>query len=591
MKSMPIGKILIDKLSEPQLGDLLTLIFNQLDRQLLTDLLEADHGDALALVKKYWKTQDKGKIQPPTARRSLPEEWNALWQEWDALVAELGDDEGEYACQKREWECSTFDGERFSRDLDHVADRMLPLLDQIFPTGLSDEGIYEDKLNEIETGIYEYPEWMESDNEKCRLGRAVTQCFLKWEWLASLNKTQPETVFFDRILEIERSMQVIELDEPAYCDYFLKLPDPIQRSVFEHLGRQIHQSAERKSDSVITKWKKIYHALSESYNPEKYLENCRALLPEDWHYAIPLVEFHLKKKEYQEAEKLIEHTFALFHREKAKPWQLEKGLLIDYFTQPEPDLDIIQLLKDWIDITCKLDKTDRQTILEFHLCLYQFPFDWDAVADAFHRYGTGAVQKTILHLFKAWKHYIVKKSLITLLEPGQDVSNTWIQWLIDFRVDQTGDSKGFMTKLESWLNGLARNPESFKKNYPLVYCLTQDIGELQSLGTQYPNLFSYIILPSETDPELNRVRRAWLNQVTGGAIREWIVECWKQNITCLVPDPSDARHSDYSQFAHWLQVVYELNPQGYHDLIESWKQEHKKRRNLWNAVKAAGLPV
>lgn len=591
MKLTPIGKTLIDKLSDQQLGDLLNVIFNQLDRQILNNLLEQDNPETLNLAKKYWKTLDKSKGSVKVPGQSIQEEWKELWQEWDALVAELGDDEGEYACQKGEWESSTFDSERFSRDLDEVSGRMVPLLEQIFPLVLSDEGIFEDKLNEIETGIYEYPEWMESDNEKCRLGPEITQCFLKWEWLASFNKTQPETVFFDRILEIERSMQIIELDENAYYNYFISLPDHIQCTVFEHLGKQILLGTDTKNDGVLTKWKKIYHALSELYNPEKYLENCRSRLPEDWHFAIPLVEFHLKKKEYQEAEKLIEHTFTFFNREKSKNWQPEKGLLVDNFSVSQPDQDIVQLLKNWLDITRMLENSDRQMVLEFQLSVYQSPFEWDSIIDSYQKLFSSPVQIPIAHLFKLWKQYIVRKSLITQLDPGQDVSNTWIQWLIDYKVDYQSDQNWFGSKMEQWLAGLTQNPEEFKKNYPLIYCLTQDLGDIHAGADKYPNLFLYIILPSEIDPTLNQVRRNWLKQVMTDQVNEGIMECWKQNITSLVPNPSDARHSDYTQFAHWLGVVYELNPQGYHALVESWKFEHKKRRNLWNAVKSAGLPM
>lgn len=62
-------------------------------------------------------------------------------------------------------------------------------------------------------------------------------------------------------------------------------------------------------------------------------------------------------------------------------------------------------------------------------------------------------------------------------------------------------------------------------------------------------------------------------------------------MTTLVPDPAQAHKSDYQVHASWLVVVNELNPDACRAIIDKWKIDHKKRRNLWMDLEAQHLPV
>jgi hypothetical protein len=70
-----------------------------------------------------------------------------------------------------------------------------------------------------------------------------------------------------------------------------------------------------------------------------------------------------------------------------------------------------------------------------------------------------------------------------------------------------------------------------------------------------------------------------------------LMKCWQQNIAMLVPDPARSSKSSYEYHAAWLAVVNELNPAACRAIIGHWKVDHKKRRNLWLAIKAKKLPV
>ena len=70
-----------------------------------------------------------------------------------------------------------------------------------------------------------------------------------------------------------------------------------------------------------------------------------------------------------------------------------------------------------------------------------------------------------------------------------------------------------------------------------------------------------------------------------------LVAFWKDNILAFVPNPSDAYSSQYSEHAEWVLAVEELNPTACSEIIRKWKIDHKRRRNLWKALRQAGFSV
>jgi hypothetical protein len=53
--------------------------------------------------------------------------------------------------------------------------------------------------------------------------------------------------------------------------------------------------------------------------------------------------------------------------------------------------------------------------------------------------------------------------------------------------------------------------------------------------------------------------------------------------------PEAAQKSDYTQHAHWMAALRELAPQSYEDLLNTWRVDHHRRRNLWEAMSRMGL--
>jgi len=70
-----------------------------------------------------------------------------------------------------------------------------------------------------------------------------------------------------------------------------------------------------------------------------------------------------------------------------------------------------------------------------------------------------------------------------------------------------------------------------------------------------------------------------------------VMEFWKRNAALLVPDPAHAGGSDYTACAEWLAVVLDLDPPTYTRILQDWSVRHRRRRNLWQALRKRRLPL
>jgi hypothetical protein len=91
------------------------------------------------------------------------------------------------------------------------------------------------------------------------------------------------------------------------------------------------------------------------------------------------------------------------------------------------------------------------------------------------------------------------------------------------------------------------------------------------------------------EQENTKYRCAWLEKMNGQQFIPQLMECWKRNVGILVPDPSTAHRSRYNHHAQWMAVVKELNLASYQKIIDQWKIDHSRRKNLWAALKEFGL--
>jgi isochorismate hydrolase len=63
-----------------------------------------------------------------------------------------------------------------------------------------------------------------------------------------------------------------------------------------------------------------------------------------------------------------------------------------------------------------------------------------------------------------------------------------------------------------------------------------------------------------------------------------VIGYWKAHLHSFVPHPEDVHKSDYTQHARWMAALRELAPKNYETLLEKWRVDHHRRRNLWQAM-------
>jgi uncharacterized protein (DUF1697 family) len=591
MKFKTIGYRLMEAMTKDQIAHMLDAIFDLWDSRKIDDLLQKLNKDVATTLSRlvFSQTSSPERISSDEKYR---EEWEQLWGEWEELIYEVGDEEGRYAEQEHHWEEPYFDGYSLAVDLDKVAEKMLPILDKIYRLGIEDDNLFEEELSTIDYHIKEYPEWMSADHEGCYLHHAVTQCVLKWEWLAS----KSAMTFVERMIEIEKRLNLIGLDRDTFTDFFDSLSEYDKKQVYEHItSNRTNSIWEERLNSSNSRWHQIYHSFSEIFNPDTYLDTCRALLHENWHYGLPLIDDLLKKNNHSEAEKVYEQTIVSYAGQTSrKDWQPEACLLIFslMYGYGSADDTVIKLLQDWIQVAGKLNMPSKADSLKLQIVTYQNPYHWDAVAKVFQEINHHPFLSTAAKLIRQWQQFILTIDLGNSFRNDKEPDDCWIRWLMETGLDEGKNEKWFAKKIKTWLESFCRNPSTqFQKRQKYICILTRDICDIYALKKRHHNLYRIVSMGTSGYKGSVASRQAWLKKMHADQFIPLIIECWKQNVVKLLPDPSHAHKSVYEEHALWLAVVKEQNPSAYQKVIDKWKIDHKRRKNLWKAIRKSNLAV
>ncbi len=591
MKSKTIGYRLMEALTKDQIAHMLDAIFDLWDSRKIDDLLQKLNKDVAATLSRFVFSQTSSP-EEIISDEKYREEWEQLWGEWGELIYEVGDEEGRYAEQEHHWEAPYFDGYLLADDLDKVAEKILPILDKIYKLGIEDDNMFEEELSTIDYHIKEYPEWMGAEDEGCYLNRAVTQCVLKWEWLAS----KSAATFVERMIEIEKGLNLIGLDRDTFTDFFDSLSEYDKKQVYEHItSNRTNSIWEERLNSSNSRWHQIYHSFSEIFNPDTYLDTCRALLHENWHYGLPLIDDLLKKNNHSEAEKVYEQTIVSYAGQiSCEDWQPEACLLISLlrYGYDSPDDTVIKLLQDWIQVAGKLNMASKADSLKLQLVTYQNPYHWDAVAKVFQEINHHPFSSTAAKLITQWQQFILTIDLGNSFRNDKEPDDCWIRWLMETGLDEGKNEKWFAKKIKTWLESFCRNHTiQFQNQQKYISLLTRDICDIYALKKRHHNLYRIVSMSTSGYKGSVVSRQAWLKKMHADQFIPLITECWKQNVVKLLPDPSHAHKSVYEEHALWLAVVKEQNPLAYQKVIDKWKIDHKRRKNLWEAIRKLDLAV
>ncbi|SLM29681.1 hypothetical protein MTBBW1_1940008 [Desulfamplus magnetovallimortis] len=575
MTKKTFGKQLIEALTIDEMARLLDGLLSSMDKKHIKQVLSDLNNENIEEIASQLLFSDK--TTKVVSDNKFIQEWDELWRSWNRCVSKLGDEDGEYVCQDNHWETPYFGSNDFAEDLEKIAVKMLPYLDRISQMQEDEPELFQVALQEVESGIMEYPEWMGAEYSDAYFSVSATECMVKWAWL---NADSVET-FLNSLIETEDNLKIISMDNQGYFNCIDALSEDDQKEIYDYINENKDTPVWKKRlNDKYCIWHQVYHTFSSQFDQTSYLETCRNMFHENWEYGIPLIEDSLKNDRLAEAEELSRQTINSFlDREEKNLWNPEKSLLISdrkYFYS-SPNRSIIELMKNWMDIADKINMPSRVNALKFQIVTYETTYEWDKVVSVIEIIDTSAVSG----LIEEWKECCAHRA-------SYQSKNPWIKWLMDATLDKDKDSSWFFKKIKEWLKTLSDNPKELIDQKTNLFTLTFALAELSDLRKKYPSLFKAIYHPREGDPQNPSILKG-LKKVNGVALAPLLEEFWVKHLLDFLPDPVHAHKSNYDSHAMWLAALREVNPKEYQTILSRWKQKHHRRRNLWKAIQEAGL--
>lgn len=595
-KEPSVGQKVIEALTEEQLAHLLDVLLDR-NHEVLWHKLPLLDQETARTVEHVVTRHQAGSAEDQTpcvlSRDKLKEVWDGLWERWNRVMAQLGDDEGSYSVQEVHWEPPYFDGFSLSRDLEEIAEQMLPYLERAFESFHESE-LFSGALIDIEESIAEYPEWMSVEHEEpVTLGPCATQCLLQWIWKdAGLSEDQGWS-FLDSLKSLFNTLEMIELDAPECGRFVASLPVESAQKVYQHF-EIFRENTER--EVLVSPWIHLRDALNRRFCHEDYLATCKAHLDSNWLYGLDIIDDSMSKQDYASAEAWLSKTSASYFLMPIETgWLPEQSLFIDHaqLISLKEHEDIDRLFQAWITVEHHLENSLRCAAAELQRAVFKYQFQIDRVLDACKAsMETSETRQTLEPLLQAWKDHLAFLSGFTPDTEGTEADWSWLHWLIEARREGEDQEHVFQTKIQGWLQQLAGKPERIRSEYDTLSCLTLDLNHISEFDQGCPMLIHVLDMDNpgyHLDEELTSERQALLSRFASDGLVQLTMHVWESCLHLLVPDPSTARKSNYMPHAKWLKALEEVNPSACQAVLQTWQQTHRRRRNLWQALRETGL--
>jgi hypothetical protein len=597
-----LGDNLFEALTQQEIATLLNALLATLPPGMQDAMLDQLSPNTRQTVQRILSDSLTPGATSPTKAVStakLEQTWSNLWQRWDAIVDEAAQEDGQYMAQDEHWEPPYFDQTAFIYDLEQVAQEMRPLVQSAFENNFSPDVGFADALSAAEDDMSAaMPDWIEID-ESFDLEENLTFCLLEWEWLKFKDEGGDAFAFAKQILDWEETFTYVVLDGNTFLNFFTQLPEADQAAIFEGLTSHKSTPSWKKGlENTYSHWHILYMYYVEQYTPEQYLDNLRTTISQQWQNGLPVIEDLLAKQDYQESLKVIQETLAamLKHEQGEPSWTPETSLLfatVNWYGDDAGRLENHRTLLDYYQQTAKeLDQIQLVNALSLQLIAFDHCFDWETMLKAIEEVAVS--QQTRQALLASWRDYIIKRA-----KPyswggfewrTQPRDTWWLHWLIESIVDEEIGPVWFQQKMRQWLTRLPGDQSSLGEDFGFLRLLTKDLTEISAPGKcQYPKFYQVVVRPNELSSPDHTSRQAYLKQYAANDLLDQVMAYWKTHLQNFVPRPEAAQKSDYTQHAHWMAALRELAPQSYEDLLNTWRVDHHRRRNLWEAMSRMGL--
>ncbi len=591
-----VGDNLIEALTHQEIAKLLDVLLTAVSPTTQNEALDQLPPNTKQTVQQILTpSQTPTKAVSSTAK--LEQTWSDLWREWDAIVLEGSFEDGEYIAQEEHWEPPYFDQYAFINDLEKVAEKMRPLIPKAVEQFFSPSQGFAEAIEEAEDAVNGgLPEWMEL-HEGFYLEEHLTYCVLAWEWHIVQEDEKTSFDFAQKILDWEDILTQTVLDENTFLDFFDQLSKTDQEILYRGFtNHKDEPSWKKRLNNTHSYWHTLYMTCVEQQSPERYLDNLRTTIPQQWQNGLPIIEDFLTKKAYQESLQVVQETMTamLKSSRNGEGWAPETSLLLPLVNVSYSDTSGLKnhksLLRFYRKTAVKLNQTQLANTLAIQLTAFNHFFDWEKMLQAFA--DAAVSEQTRQALFESWRKYIIKTSKPHTWNSfswnTQSHDEWWLHWLIESVVDGQKGADWFQQEIKQWLAHLPTN--QLGDNFAFLRLLTADLAKINNQSKkQYPKFYQVVIRPSElTSPDQNS-RRAYLKQVAADDLFEQVMAYWKKNLQNLVPKPELAQKSIYTQQANWMAALRELVPHEYALLLNKWRVDHQRRRNLWKAMAKMGL--
>lgn len=542
----------------------------------------------------------KGLPEPGPAK--VREEWERAWEEWNDIIARACDEEGDYVIQEHDWEAPYFDPTSVTHDLEPIAAKMAKLLPQVFEKNIDPNFSFaqavRENVEEISSGL---PDWMDAfQSEGFDLGPQVTRCLIEWEWRKARRQGMAAFPFVDQLCELEASSQALSLDEQAVAKFIRGLDAQAKNEI--RIGMQKNRGQgrwKRSLDSAYSGWFQIYKELCRGQDRPAYLENCRTRVNQDWTLALPVVKDLRQRKDHAEILKICGEALRSFlHLRPEEKWDVRENFLAPragWHQNGEPDARLLQVLEAWENAARALKEGEAAAAIRLQADLLRNWKNWDKALAAFQRITDPGFFPMRQRLFTQWRDHVAEQSLEHVFYDDGPIERTqsphWIHALADAAWEgQTGQAT-FQAWLRRWLAHAERNPEALRRSQNPLARLSLDIETASWLSRVSPALVRILADGWSDDPSVRASRRKWLERMGASFLVPELLSFWKRNIRSFIPDPARVEGSNYDRCAAWVQAFSDLQPEACREMLHRWSDMHRRRRNLWRALRKKALPV
>ncbi len=593
---MNIAKKFIDGITAKQLEDFISSVFKLTDKKRNNIILDCMDED----VSKIYKTIVKSNAHSSNSDASkiiatddkFEEEFKTLLLKLNSCIMELGDEEGEYVDQEHHWDSPEFDAYSFSNDIDKVFTQMLPMLNRIHELNIINDDYFTNLAEEIESGITSFPEWMGAEYSEFELDKKGAECILKWNWLnrESINSflTKTKEFYYTKPCTSHFAQSFLQ-DESK---------ENLKELYNELCALKKASGWTEEINNVNSIWHDIFHTTEKVADNTAFLKTSQDMINQKWEYGIPVYENYNKNEDFVNAEEYCGLSVSEFFRQNTYGdfnTNINHTIYATHCNKTDPRLN--KIFTDWVELCKTLDISEKAGAVKVQYDFYLKPYDWKNLRTLFlNNKGLSCYDNYL----REWKLFVQRKTLPH--NYSSDNNNNWLNWLIDFLLDENKQS--FIVRTAKWLESPIKVTSSFDrgKDFQLLLRLSKDILPATGILNSYPTLKSYIVTADHSsfdvydfgakDPsqqELNSNRLAYLKQTGTESLKENIINAWMNNVHKFIPSPADVRKADYSRHAKWLAIAKELNTDIYRRFYNNWKSNHNRKRNLWAALKSHGI--